>query len=195
MPDSDDFEILLTTHLNDMYALALQLTRSKENAEDLVQDLFISLSVKRYANREIRRPRAWLASILYRLFVDQWRRKVRSPVIFGLSDDTDGSFEPEIACHQPGPLQSLELDAQHARIQQALDRLNERQHQVLVLHDMEGYTLEEIADIMQVPLGTIKSNLHRGREKLHLQLYDGQDSTQTSNKVSAQNMISKDTLQ
>jgi len=166
MPDSDDFEKLLTTYIDDMYTLALQLTGSKDNAEDLVQDLFVSLSMKRYTNRTIHRPKAWLASILYRIFVDQWRRRVKGPVQYGLQISNEYDTDIEAICNRPGPLEALEYDSEQARAQSALDTLNERQKQIVILHDLEGYTLKEITEIMTIPIGTAKSNLHRAREKL-----------------------------
>ena len=166
MPDSDDFENLLTTYMNDMYTLALQLTGSKDNAEDLVQDLFVSLSMKRYTKRTIHRPKAWLASILYRIFIDQWRRKVKGPVQYGLQVNNEHDTDIEAICNGPGPLEALEYESEQARAQSALDTLNERQKQILILHDLEGYTLKEITEIMTIPIGTAKSNLHRAREKI-----------------------------
>jgi len=184
MPNSDDFETILTTHLDDMYALAIRLTGSKDNAEDLVHDLFINLSVKRYQNREILQPRAWLASILYRIFIDQWRRKKRAPVQYwsclgsdnrtynGADNGSDNSYSSEthpqdnIVSLSPRPDEELEMDNKQKRLQLALDTLNERQQQIVVLHELEGYKLEEISHIMNMPLGTVKSSLYRAKDKL-----------------------------
>jgi len=74
MPNSDDFVTILTSHLNDLYTLALRLTSSWDGAEDLVHDLLLVCLSERYQSQEILRSRAWLASILYRMFVGQWRR-------------------------------------------------------------------------------------------------------------------------
>lgn len=168
MPSSDDFETILTTHLNDMYALAYQLTGSSHNAEDLVQDLFVNLSLKRYPLREIQRPKAWLAAILYRVFVDQWRRQRRSPVSYGFDEALEQcpAYNNAGDANQNDPLQQLELDQQQQRALRALNTLNERQRQMMVLYEIEGYTLEEICQIMSLPIGTAKSNLHRARERI-----------------------------
>ena len=186
MPNSDDFATILTSHLDDMYALAIRFTGSKDNAEDLVHDLFVNLSVKRYQNREIRNPRAWLASILYRIFVDQWRRKVNAPVQYwcnlGVDTDIDRSdINPSdnVICIQPNPERALEIDDQQQRLQQALDTLNERQQQIVVLHEIEGYTMVEVGQILDIPLGTVKSGLFRAKDKL-LQYLSGQRETLAS---------------
>ena len=184
MPSSDDFETILTTYLDDMYALAYQLTGSPHNAEDLVQDLFINLSLKRYQEREIRRPKAWLATILYRLFIDQWRRHKRSPVIYGYDEELEQQ-DPHngIRQRQNDPLQQLEMTNQQQRAMRALNTLNERQRQVMILHELEGYTLLEICQIMDLPLGTAKSNLHRAREKVQV-FVENEQHAQTSAKNS-----------
>jgi len=174
MPSSEDFEEILTTHLNDMYALAYQLTGSKHNAEDLVQDLFINLSMRRYKEREIERPKAWLATILYRTFIDQWRRQKRSPVIYGVDENhteaghqaqattLQADFDPELYCDR-NRQQELALSI--------LQQLNERQRQIVILHDMHEYTMSEISTILDLPIGTIKSNLHRARKHIAVILH------------------------
>ena len=178
MPKSDEFETLVTTYIDDMYALAMQLTGSKDSAQDLVQDLFISLSLKKYANREIHRPKAWLASILYRIFVDQWRRHKNAPVQFGIHVIDENEIDPTTGdCYSiTDPVYILELEDEQDRIHEAMQVLNERQHQIVMLHDIEGYTLEEIGEILVVPVGTVKSNLHRAREKVRIQLSNTEDN-------------------
>ena len=169
MPSSESYEEILTTHLNDMYALAFQLTGSQHNAEDLVQDLFINLSMRRYQEREIERPKAWLATILYRTFVDQWRRQKRSPVIYG-ADENSAPGEIDSAALQTQLSDDPAYHCEQLRKQElalaVLQQLNERQRQIIILHDLHEYTMNEIAAIMELPLGTIKSNLHRARNHI-----------------------------
>jgi len=168
MPSSEQFEEILTTHLNEMYALAFQLTGTRHNAEDLVQDLFINLSMRQYQKREIERPKAWLATILYRTFVDQWRRQKRSPLVYGADEnsahasssiDISGVF----SCQ---PEHEYERGQKRERALEILQQLNLRQREIVILHDLHEYTMTEIAVIMDLPLGTIKSNLHRARKNI-----------------------------
>ena len=154
-----------------------------------MHDLFINLSVKRYQNREILQPRAWLASILYRIFIDQWRRKKRAPVQYwsyigydnysGNSYETETSPQDNIVSLTLRPDEELELNNEQKRLQQALDTLNDRQHQVVVLHELEGYKLEEISQIMDIPLGTVKSSSYRAKDKLHSALSTSECSEST----------------
>ncbi|MFV2056540.1 MAG: RNA polymerase sigma factor [Thiohalomonadales bacterium] len=192
MPSSDEFASILTDHLDDMYALAIRFTGSKDNAEDLVHDLFVNLSLKRYQSREIRNPRAWLASILYRIFVDQWRRRVNAPVQYGynVGHENETGHHENVICIQPGPARALEIDDQQQRLQQALDSLNERQQQIVVLHEIEGYTQPEVAQILAIPLGTVKSGLFRAKEKL-LQQLSLAHSGQASNPAEEKHIIDR----
>ena len=189
MPKSDDFETILTDHLDDMYALAIRLTGSKESAEDLVHDLFVNLSLKRYQNREIRRPKAWLASILYRIFIDQWRRKKNAPVQYwsNISNSEASNYQENIVSLLPRPDQALENDNQQNKLLRALARLNERQQRIVVLHELEGYTLNEIGEIMEIPLGTVKSSLFRAKEKLITLLRT--ENTQTDNNTNNNDFV------
>jgi len=170
MANSEDYEKILTTHLNDMYALAYQLTGSHHNAEDLVQDLFVNLSMRRYQAREIERPKAWLATILYRTFVDQWRRQRRSPIIY--SDEALNSSKSlaensaVVNISSNDPELDFESNQRKELVSHILQQLNERQRQIIILHDMHEYTMNEISTILNLPLGTIKSNLHRARRHI-----------------------------
>ena len=162
------FDELVETYLNDMYSLALHLTGSKESAEDLVQDLFVNLKVKRISLQHVSKHRAWLAQILYRLFIDQWRKAQRSPLtLVSYTDKESHEYWIEsIEDNTPGPEESLSLDRQQKKLLAAMKFLNQQQKDLIVLHDVEGYTLTEIQQITGTAKGTLKSRLHRAREKL-----------------------------
>lgn len=162
------FEELLQQHLNDMYAFAFYLSGSKEAAEDLVQDLFVNLTERQIKTDGVRNPRAWLASLLYRLFVDQWRKEQRSPIRYG-SDDNRHFGEDCITKAidaSPGPAALVQMKEEQERLYIALRELADKHKHVIILHDIQGYSLPEVEAIMAVPVGTLKSRLHRAREKL-----------------------------
>lgn len=162
------FEDLLQSHLDDMYAFAYYLTGSKEAAEDLVQDLFVNLKVRNVNADGVRNPRAWLASLLYRLFVDQWRKEKRSPISLA-GDELRGFGEDHIAKAieaSPDPEGMLQRQQEQQRLYLALQELSEKHKHLIILHDIQGYSLSEVEAIVQVPVGTLKSRLHRAREKL-----------------------------
>lgn len=162
------FDELIEAHLNDMYSLALHLTGAKECAEDLVQDLFVNLKPKQLNIRHVENPRAWLAQILYRLFVDQWRKEQRSPITFVSHTDKESHeyWIDTVADQSLGPDAILQMDQQQKKLIAAMSFLNENQKHLIVLHDIEGYTLTEIEKITGTPRGTVKSRLFRAREKL-----------------------------
>ncbi len=173
------FEVLLTSHLNDMYRFAFRLTRHKETAEDLVQDMFVSLDMKQINPDSLRNPRAWLGKILYCRFVEHWRREHRSPL--GIAVTGTGTGSPDDNWHdhpqldttedfQAGP-ETLAMEAaDQALLLAALEQLSDEHRDIIVLHDVEGYTFPELQEILEVPVGTLKSRLHRARHKLQLHL-------------------------
>jgi len=163
-----DFEQFLKNHLNEMFSFAYRLCGNREAAEDLVQDLFINLSQKDIDTALIRNPRAWLATILYRMFINQWRQEKRSPVIPG---DDANNYTPNHSIENAvssdlGPEEHAQATQEQHRIAAALNKLNHIHKHVLIMHDMQDYTLVEIEQISGVPIGTLKSRLHRARENL-----------------------------
>jgi RNA polymerase sigma-70 factor (ECF subfamily) len=105
---------------------------------------------------------------MYRIFVDQMRRERSSPVQFGTDPFNDGEEEeaPELSDPAAGPAELLEQELTQERVLAAWDRLGEEHRVVLSMHDIEDYSLPELAQIMDVPVGTLKSRLHRARAKL-----------------------------
>jgi len=156
---ADTFEALLRPHLERLYRLAYRFTGTRDEAEDLVQELCVRLYPRHAELETLDQPGPWLARALHNLFVDQARRRTRSPV-------ESVSELPEVADPAPGPDQQAFAELTLARIETALARLPAEQRAVLAWHDLEGYTLEELAGSRDLPLGTLKSRLHRARAAL-----------------------------
>jgi RNA polymerase sigma-70 factor (ECF subfamily) len=167
MSASATFEELLRPHLDRLYRLAYRFTGARADAEDLVQELCLRLYPRLEELRALDRPASWLARALHNLFVDQARRAGRSPV-----EAVDEL--PEVPSDAPGPDDQVALDLALDRIESALARLPADQRAVLAWHDIEGYTLEELADSRDLPLGTLKSRLHRARAALKAMLRPGE---------------------
>lgn len=163
------FERLLSRHWDSLRRMATRLTGDPDAAEDLLQDLVERATPHREEILGLDNPRAWLARVLYRLFVDQWRRARSGPDV-----DPEAEVEAQPPAHEHD-LPDAEFDRvlTRARLQAALDRLSAGMRDVVLLHDVEGYTLVEIADIVETPVGTLKSRLHRGRAQLRALLADG----------------------
>ena len=157
------FERLLKPHLKTLYRLAYRYTGSRENAEDLVQDLLLKLYPRLQEIQRVNRLEPWLARVLYRLFVDQYRHQQRSPI--DEMSDEDFVYSTH-ASTDAGPAQVTNMELTQQLISDALGRLKQDHRIPLILHEIEGYNLQEISDIMDVPVGTIKSRLNRARSNL-----------------------------
>jgi RNA polymerase sigma factor (sigma-70 family) len=161
------FEDLLRPQVDYLYRLAWRFTGSVADAEDLVQDVLIKLYPRTRELLEIDRLRPWLARVLYHQYVDSVRRHARSPVVELVRDDeSDDNPLDALAEMKDGPEEHAERSGQRERILRALDRLNAEQRAVVAMHDVEGYSLEELTTMLETPLGTLKSRLHRARQRL-----------------------------
>ena len=159
---TDRFEILLRPFIPFLYQLAWRFTRTQADAEDLVQDLLSKLYPRLNELEKVENLQAWLARVLYRQYVDRLRLQSRSPVDIA-DTGVDSDDEQEIPISTRPEQEQAQLIAQ---IERLLPRLNDDQRLLLILHDVEGYTLTEIQDITETPIGTLKSRLNRARKKL-----------------------------
>ena len=169
MSESDSaksrFTSLVQEHFSALYGAARRLTSSPSDAEDLVQDVCLKAfeSIDELERIEFRR--AWLLKVLYHKFVDRQRGLSRSPV--DQADTGADSFEPEqIARSEIRPDERLDQDARIDQITRAMGILNKDDCSLLALHDIEGYSLEELQQVTGLKTGTIKSRLYRIRSKL-----------------------------
>lgn len=163
-----EFDHLLRDHVPALYRAAYRWTGAADRAEDLVQELLVRLYPKTDELRGVERIRPWTLRVMYRIFVDQMRRERSSPVQFGTDPSNDGEEEEaqELSDPAAGPAELLEQELTQERVLAAWDRLGEEHRVVLSMHDIEDYSLPELAQIMDVPVGTLKSRLHRARAKL-----------------------------
>ncbi|MGH8707071.1 MAG: RNA polymerase sigma factor [Burkholderiales bacterium] len=165
------FEELMRPQVEFLHRLAWRFTGSTADAEDLVQDVLLKLYPRSEELAGIERLRPWLAKVLYRQYVDFVRQRARSPVAAPAEDGqvADDAVET-LAAAQDGPDGEAERGEMRARILAALEQLNPEQRAVVVMHDVEGYGLEELEPILGAPLGTLKSRLHRARQRLRAHL-------------------------
>jgi len=168
--DTASFEKLVTAYQGKVFRLCLKLTGNRDNAEDLAQEVFI----KAYHALKGFRLESDFGTWLHRIAVNMWLniRKKESRVIQLSLDDPitteKGEVSREIADPElrGNPLASLEEAELREVVRQALDALSEEHKVSLVLRDIEGYSYEEIASIMQCNLGTVKSRINRARKNL-----------------------------
>ena len=139
-----------------------------DRAEDLVQDLLVRLFPKLEELRGLDKPRPWALRVMYRMFVDQVRREHNSPVQLGAEpqDEGDGSDDGNSIDDAEGPPELVEQQMTQERIAAAWRHLGEEHRAVLAMHDIEEYSLPELSVMFDIPIGTLKSRLHRARAKL-----------------------------
>jgi len=168
--DAREFAQLLREHVPAFYRSAYRWTGAVDRAEDLVQQLLLRLYPRLAELRELDQIRPWALRVMYRIFVDQLRRERSSPVQFGsdpVRDDDMAAGEDEARLDPgPGPQELSEQELTQERVLRAWEQLGEEHRVVLAMHDIEDYTLPELAQIMEIPLGTLKSRLHRARARL-----------------------------
>lgn len=166
--EAAEFERLMREHVPALYRSAYRWTGAVDRAEDLVQQLLVRLYPRLAELRELDRLRPWALRVMYRIFVDGIRRERASPVQFGAETAPDeGSADDEAWLDPgPGPAELTEQELTQERLLRAWERLGEDHRVVLSLHDVEDYSLPELAQIMDIPLGTLKSRLHRARARL-----------------------------
>ncbi|HKJ70710.1 MAG TPA: RNA polymerase sigma factor [Gammaproteobacteria bacterium] len=164
-----DFEALVRPHVDHLYRMAFRFTGRREDAEDLVQELLVKLYPRREELAAVEQLRPWLTRVLYRQFVDDYRKRSRMQLVSGGDEHGEPGADPgfdHLASEDPGPETGAGAGFARERLQQALGRLSREHRAVLVLHDVEGYTLVELSEILEVPTGTLKSRLHRARARL-----------------------------
>ena len=157
------FEELVHPHINYLYRLAFRFCGNQEDAEDLVQDLLIKLYPKRDELEKVEKLRPWMTTSLYRMFVDGYRKKTRSPL--ELIDDETAFYETTVSDGFT-PDMTLAEDQRINEIQAAFNRLSEDHRVLMTLHDIEGYRLVEIESMLGTPVGTLKSRIHRARARM-----------------------------
>jgi RNA polymerase sigma-70 factor (ECF subfamily) len=159
-----DFEREVLPHLDVMYRVALRLTSNAASAEDLVQDTVLKAFRAWDRFRQGTNARGWLLTILRNTFINDYRRRRRAPVLV----DIDVA-EPHALVHE-GSGSDPEGEFFHQlvddRIVAAIDALPMEFREVVVLSDVEGLGYAQIAEMLGVPVGTVKSRLFRARRQL-----------------------------
>jgi RNA polymerase sigma-70 factor (ECF subfamily) len=163
------FERDVLPYLDQLYAAAMRMTRNPADAEDLTQETF----AKAYASfgqfQEGTNLKAWLLRILTNTFINAYRKRQREPRRSGTEEIEDWQYT-RAASHTSSGLKSAEAEAldrlPDSRVKEALQALPAEFRVAVYLADVEGFAYQEIADIMNTPVGTVMSRLYRGRRRL-----------------------------
>ncbi|MFA5805174.1 MAG: sigma-70 family RNA polymerase sigma factor [Melioribacteraceae bacterium] len=168
-----EFEKEAVPHLDAVYNFALRMTGDEDDADDLVQETYLKAFrfFDKFENGT--NCKAWLFRILKNSFINDYRKTTKEPNKVDY-DDIQNFYEN---------IKADEVETQHYEedafsnllddeISKAISELPEDFRTVVILSDIEGFTYEEIADFVDIPVGTVRSRLHRARKMLYVQLFD-----------------------
>jgi RNA polymerase sigma-70 factor (ECF subfamily) len=177
MADQATFAEQAVPFMDAIYAAALRLTRNPADAEDLVQETYLKAYRGFGGFEEGTNLRAWLYRILTNTFINSYRSKKRRP------DETEFDEVEDLYLYRRlGGLEAASVGRSaedelldwfsEAEVKDALEALPEQFRMAVLLADVEGFSYKEIAEILDVPIGTVMSRLHRGRKAMQRSLYD-----------------------
>ena len=175
----DDFARAALSHIDSLYGTALRLTRRPADAEDLVQDTYLKAFRSAHQFEPGTNLKAWLFTILHNTFRNARRYEGRNPVdvdseaVARVASDAEGSQSPE---------QILTRASLDADLQAELDALPEAFRQAVWLRDVEELTYAEMAQVLDIPIGTVMSRISRGRQTLYRHLTTGNPQPSTDNR-------------
>ena len=171
----DPFEAQVLSHLDALYAVGCRLTKVPLDAEDLVQDALVKAMRARDQYEPGTNLKAWLFKILTNTFINKYRRGGLERVVLD-GPDADPLADGWVSAASMRALRDPESQALRPiveeEIHRALDELPEEFRVAVVLSDVEELSYKEIAEVMDCPVGTVMSRLHRGRRLLQKRLYD-----------------------
>ena len=168
-----NFELGELPFKEQLFKTAVRLTRSSEDAEDLVQETYLK-AYRHYASfRPGTNLKAWLFKILKNTFINEYRRRKQVPPQVDFADFEE-TFESVLSTTagrmSRNPEEELLEASLDAEVRRALAELPHNYKVVVLLADIEGYAYKEIADILAIPVGTVMSRLYRGRRLLERSL-------------------------
>ncbi|TXJ04971.1 MAG: sigma-70 family RNA polymerase sigma factor [Aeromicrobium sp.] len=160
--------------LDQLYSAALRMTRNPQDAEDLVQDTFAKAFSAFHQFKPGTNLKAWLYRILTNTYINSYRKAQRQPK--QVSEEVEDWQIAAAEAHTSSGMKSAEMEALErlpdSDVKEALQELSDDFRFTVYLADVEGFPYREIAEIMDVPVGTVMSRLHRGRRQLRDLLAD-----------------------
>jgi RNA polymerase sigma-70 factor (ECF subfamily) len=177
MADQALFTGMAMEYMGSLYSAALRMTRNPADAEDLVQETYLKAYRAFGSFQEGTNLKAWLYRILTNTFINSYRARRRRPEQTELDDVEDlylyrrlGGLEA-VTAGRSAEEEVLEHFTE-GDVKAAVEALPEQFRMAVLLADVEGFSYKEIADILDVPIGTVMSRLHRGRKALQKALHE-----------------------
>lgn len=177
MADPATFEAQAMPFMPQLYSAALRMTRNPADAEDLVQETYLRGYRGFGGFTEGTNLRAWLFRILTNSYINAYRKKQRRPDESDLDDVEELYLYRRLGGAETAALGRSAEDElldhlTEAEVKAAVEHLPEQYRLAVLLADVEGFAYKEIAEILDVPIGTVMSRLHRGRKRLQKELYE-----------------------
>jgi RNA polymerase sigma-70 factor (ECF subfamily) len=173
------FESEALAYLDQLYGTALRMTRNPADAEDLVQETYTKAFAAFRSYEQGTNLRAWLFRILRNTYINTYRKAQRQPYSTSADELSDTQLL-EVDSRAPGGARSAEIEALERLgdpvIIDAMNSLPEEFRTAVYLADVEGFSYKEIAEIMDSPVGTVMSRVHRGRKSLRSLLAHNADT-------------------
>ncbi len=164
-------------HMGGLYTAALRMTRNPSDAEDLVQETYLKAYRGFGGFQEGTNLKAWLYRILTNTFINSYRSKKRRPEETEL-EDLENLYMYRRLAGAEGATAGRSAEDEvldhitETEVKEAIEALPEQFRMAVLLGDVEGFSYKEIAEILDIPIGTVMSRLHRGRKALQKRLYE-----------------------
>ena len=161
-------------HLDSLYRAALSMTRNAQDADDLVQDTYVRAFQYFSQFRVGTNARAWLFRILTNLFINNYRRSKREPERSSFEELEDFYLYNRLADSTTGgetPEQAVVSKIQGEAVREAIARLPDEYRETVVLADLNEFSYQEISEMLEIPIGTVRSRLSRGRRLVQRALW------------------------
>ena len=177
MADQANFEQDAMQFSRQLYSAAIRMTRNPSDAEDLVQETYLKAYRAYHTFTEGTNLKAWLYRILTNTFINKYRKDTRRPSQVDLSTVEDRYLYRRIGSDESAEVSRTTEDRVldglvESDIKEAVEELPETFRMPVLLADLEGFSYKEIAEILDIPIGTVMSRLHRGRKAMQKRLWE-----------------------
>ena len=179
--DREDLKLLVLPLVDDLHAVALSLARSEDRANELVAETVAKAAIAFPSLHDRTKVKSWLMRILHNAFISEYRTKQRHPQVEyteepGIDDETPFAsifdhLEDKFALWWESPERKAINTMLDEDIRKAISELPNEFRMAVVLCDVEGLSYREIADALDIPIGTVRSRIARGRAILHTKLW------------------------